>query len=369
MVKLTSSRLTSYFFALVLGACVTGCSSSTPKPDEPKELPTKGAKNKYLEGNADEEQLFNNSKRLYSTGLSTIAKDSFESLTTQFPNGAYAEFAQIKLADTLYNSRDFAAAAVEYDKFISDHPSSADAPYVTLRLAQCYQLSSRGVGRDYAPLEKALTAVNKLLTLYPESGYAPMGRKIKVQILESLAAQERFIRDYYASHSATKASEAREKFVATKWEPMIKETAEAKDTISSVRVAYSESPSPQEVSLVAASRMARLSPNGVESSGTASQAEYQIEKALCKDSTVYLYLNKSLPDSLLTSVGTEIPPLEGKISLKLPKTGSGGVSIGCFAENDLTISPDGVVSIESDEKATVFSLDYPPRIALVLKKL
>ena len=351
---------------------LSGCSSSTPPAPEPeaKELPSTD-KHKLV-GGTTEEELFNNSKRLYTSGLYSVAKDSLQSLATSYPMGPYGEFAEIKLADAEFNNSDFAAAAQHYDQFISNHPSSVDTPYVLLRAARSYQLSSKGLGRDIAPLEKALVAVDKLLAQFPTSSFAASGKKLKAEVVGTLSEDERLVRDFYAKRDAQKAFEARNAVIETKWEPILKEVADTptSEPLRAKLAISTEILSNEAPVVLAAARIgdAKITQHDKTNSlvPQADDGSVRIEKVFCQNSAVYLYLSKSFDEHDLPK--SPISPKDGVLTVKLPHTTSGGATVGCFAEDDLKISSDGIVTVPAEQSASLLTLQYPPRIAILLRK-
>jgi len=349
-----------------------GCSSSNGPETEAKELPVKNAPK--IDINATEEDLFNSGKQYYSSGLYSIAKDSFQSLISRYPSGAYSSFAEIKIADAELQGNNFGPAATLYEQFVENHPSSLEVPYALFRAAQSHLLSSKGEGRDPAPLEKALAASEKLLSSYPKSPYSGAGREVQKMVVERLATHEKLVRDYYAKKNSEKAALARNQVVEEKWQRLL-------NSLESDRTTENQAPTiPAEISKTALARAATPPeiieavsestepPRGTisESPGRAS-AVYRIQKAVCKDDTVYLYVNKPFELKNFIEQRQDIKNEDNVLGVIIPSTSGPGIVVSCFAEKDLILGADGIVSLKTDREGSLMTLDYPPRLVLRLK--
>ena len=86
--------------------------------------------------------------RYTQTGVFTVSRDAFRSIQTGYPHGAYAEYAEIKVADSFFELRNYKEAALLYEDFLTHHPSSQSTPYVLYQAARSNRMIHRGVGRD-----------------------------------------------------------------------------------------------------------------------------------------------------------------------------------------------------------------------------
>ncbi|NDC36661.1 MAG: hypothetical protein EBZ48_01265, partial [Proteobacteria bacterium] len=93
---------------LVLSACSSSESASPPKEADLKEIPTTET---ALSNDASEAELMFRGKKYFETRVYGEAKKAFQSITSNYPLGPYADFAAVKYADTVFELQDYGAAA------------------------------------------------------------------------------------------------------------------------------------------------------------------------------------------------------------------------------------------------------------------
>lgn len=348
---------------------LSGCSSTPPPEPEAKELPsTKGSS---LVDSSSEEGLFNNAKRLYVSGLYSVAKDAFQSLATNYALGPYGEFAEIKSADAEFLGGDMSAAATAYEAFATNRPSSSSVPYALLRGAQCYKLAFQGTGRDPASLEKSLALCEKLISRFPSSPYSGVARQVRLEALREIVEHERQIAQFYARQEDQKAYAAREAALATKWDPLVRASEDAATTPALV---------PQPLPL--ADDLAKVEPAAAPVATTeeadtlmagvqveTAQTMFAIERATCSGNMIFLYLKAPFSDLAFLKAHHQLDIAAGTpLTIALPDAGSEGIELDCFGSKDLSISRDGVVTLQPPpaSTATLMALEQPPRLVIVI---
>lgn len=126
-------------FTLIL-FCLISCSSSkTGEPGSPNELIEKKKSDSGFSVDTPEGELLSEGKRLYESGLYSVAKDAFESLKEGYPNSSSAEFAAIKIADCLFETSEYTQARQRYEEFVREKPSSSEAPYALFRAGRAME--------------------------------------------------------------------------------------------------------------------------------------------------------------------------------------------------------------------------------------
>lgn len=227
------SFITPLFPLLALQLTLSGCwgsSDSEVAPDlEPKEL-TKSTD--ALSTEVPEFELVRLSKKLYQVGMYSVARDSFSSLKDRYPLGAYATFAEVKLADTYYFNREFNEAAKSYESFLKNFPGHVSSPYVKLQAARSHIASSRGGGRDRQPLERGLALFDELIKEHPDTAYAELARTERIPVVEQLASYDSEIIEFYRKVGNMAAVKDREQKFHARWGSQLKEhpQAESVDT-------------------------------------------------------------------------------------------------------------------------------------------
>lgn len=337
-----------------------------------------------LEGS--ESSLFRAGKRLYSAGLYSVALDSFQSLATNYPLSPYAEFAEIKIADSQFEDRKFEVAASAYEDFAKNHPGSKATPYVLMRAARSYQLSQRGLGRDVSPLNKAIENFDRLLQQYPNSIYAAPAAEFKREALESLAAYDSLVAKFYRHHEKESAATVRAKIVAEKWEPLVRaasdEAAKRRERAHSSTVTFgATSSTPGTPQLVHIARGSGAALGAQESAASARRlgaeddvavdTPYRIERIQCSattgGSTVALLLNKPFLNPEFLQQHGKIESSAGLITLTLPDTSSRAETIDCVQSQDLQLGSRGNITVKWGGAGYLFATSTPPRLLLVLK--
>lgn len=202
------------FLCLAVAAC--GMGKSSPLPSE---IPTAPGSDEINQISVDtpQEELLVKAKKLYSVGLYTGAREAFEALRDGYPFGPYAEYAEIKIADCNFYVREYSSAALLYEEFTKNHPASTSLAYALLQAGRSNQLTNSAVGRDNAPLEKALVFYQDLLKRYPNSLYAESARRGIGEVEVALAEYERMVMSFYQHQEKQAAYEARRVAFEERW--------------------------------------------------------------------------------------------------------------------------------------------------------
>jgi outer membrane assembly lipoprotein YfiO len=202
---------------LFLGVSQLGCSASSSDVDPEPEAKEIRADKDPLASEAPESELIKLSKQLYQVGMYTVSRDSLATLKDRYPLGAYANFAELKHADSYFFNREYNEAAKAYEAIIKNSPGSADLPYVKLQAARAHVASARDAGRDRQPWERALAIYDELVTGYPGSTYEAVARTERANVVRELTAYDREIIEFYRSQGNQAAVEAREKQFNNRW--------------------------------------------------------------------------------------------------------------------------------------------------------
>lgn len=350
-------------FLLFIPFLVIACSSSTPPEPEAKELLRK---NVAISEDATEAELLRNAKRYFAAEMFTISREQFERLKESFPSGSYLEFAEIKIADCDFQMRDYINSASQFEKFADNHPSSLSAPYALLMAGRSYQLSSKGVGRDVAPIEQATLLYSKVLERYAGTTYATKAKSFMIEAASTLAEQERYIADFYNKREKSTASEAREASVDKTYQE-ISSKAKTKYEAGDFRQ-FPETPAAQ---LKTVYQPALKGSAAVEDDLSLDQDPTVpfVQRVECKHlntPTIFLYLSRPIGDLGNLS---KFPSKNGAVSIEIEGLKARGTTLDCFTKNDLTVSKDGNLTIRGAKSASVISLDSPPRLLVEVAAL
>jgi outer membrane protein assembly factor BamD len=98
------------------------------------------------------------------------------------------------------------------------HPKHEKADYVLFRIGESYfnQLPG-GHDRDLTPATKAIDAYRELLKLYPQSQYVNDANKHMSEAIETLAAKEKYIADFYFDREMFDSAAGRYEKITSKY--------------------------------------------------------------------------------------------------------------------------------------------------------
>ncbi|MBX7145191.1 MAG: outer membrane protein assembly factor BamD [Oligoflexia bacterium] len=360
---------------------LVACSSSTPSEPTATEIKIS---DKELR-DAPEAVLMNEGKRLYRAGLFSVAQESFDSLRLNYPNSPYAEFAEIKVADSHFETREYPAAAGLYEDFLKNHPASPAVPYALLRAGRSYQLVNQGVGRDTAPLEKALEFYERVIREYPSTVYAQEARNFRESTRRVLAEYERFVMEFYKKQNNQKALLARQHTFEERWKDLPAQDSAAAPAQNSAAVTLVSERTPINPHILALrktneasdSPRARLSQGKSEQapvvsiSRTPLSAESQttvqmltLQRVSCSDNAAFIYFDQPIRDEAFLERYRKINSKNGSVTMQLPLPVRKAANVDCFASKDLTISAQGELSIQTADTLKLMTLDNPPRLLL-----
>ncbi len=134
---------------------------------------------------------------LYIEGVAFMKKKqydkaiaAFSKVREEYPFDPIAAVAQIKQADTQFEKKAYALAAVIYEDFVNSNPDDENAAYAERRLAECYEKTSPIIERDQANTFKAIERFTFLKNRYPQSPYTRDADAHILTLTRKLAARE-----------------------------------------------------------------------------------------------------------------------------------------------------------------------------------
>ncbi len=148
---------------------------------------------------------------LFDDGKYQKAADMFESLSLATKGTAQDDTVQFYWALSNYKYKDFITAESNFSEFISVFPMSPFAEQARFLYIDCLYKSTYRYELDQTPTYRALTELNRYMTLYPENKYMEECEKMKDDLEERLdkkafeAAHLYYhMEDYLAAHYALK---------------------------------------------------------------------------------------------------------------------------------------------------------------------
>jgi outer membrane protein assembly factor BamD len=142
--------------------------------------------------------------KIYNQALGRIqnkdyegAAKKFEQLEKQYPSSEWSRKAIIMTAYSNYEGQRYDDAVTAAKRYIQRHPGTKDAAYAQYLLAMSNYHQIPDVTRDQERSEKALVAMQEMLSKYPQSEYVA-DTKYKMQIArDQLAAKEMEVGRFY----------------------------------------------------------------------------------------------------------------------------------------------------------------------------
>jgi outer membrane assembly lipoprotein YfiO len=369
----------SLLFVLTSQLALSGCwgsGDSDVTPDlEPKELTTSS---NALTTEVPEFELVRLSKKLYQVGMYSIARDSFSSLKDRYPLGAYATFAEVKLADTYYFNREFNEAAKSYESFLKSFPGHVNVPYVKLQAARSHIASSKGGGRDRQPLERGLTLFDELVTEHPNTAYAQVAREERVPVVKQLASYDSEIIEFYRKLGNTAAVKDREQKFQVRWGSQLKlngqsdstEPTRAQTALSNLRaVAQLEPSQPTGNRQPTVSDSIETSLPTERDMGTQlREGSIVVQSVTCRTEGIpFGAIEVTQVPTTLRNTETEprlVSPEDGVIVLSGLDLTARREWFNCFSPEDVEVRSNGDLAIKSATPLNVSVIDNPPRILI-----
>lgn len=201
----STARLVALLLVLALGACASQ------------------DKDAAAEARESERQLYETAQRQLRTQQWDLAITNLQRLEDNFPFGTYAEQAQLELIYAYYRNYDFAASIASADRFIRLHPRHRNVDYAHYMRGLASFNESTGVfgrflptdmsQRDPGAARESFAYFNQLLTLFPNSQYAPDAEKRMVHLRNLLARYEIHVANYYFKRGAYLAAVNRGRYV------------------------------------------------------------------------------------------------------------------------------------------------------------
>ncbi len=129
------------------------------------------------------------------------AIETFQSIIDNYPYSDYAVLAELRISDAYFEDSRYEEALSYYRDFSDLHPQHEKVPYTIYRAALCHERRMRSPNRDQTATRDALVYLDRLLSKYPHSEYAPEAEELWRDLRTRLADQVRRIADFYMGRS------------------------------------------------------------------------------------------------------------------------------------------------------------------------
>jgi outer membrane protein assembly factor BamD len=156
--------------------------------------------------NVPVEQLYNNGVDALHDKRYDTAITQFESLQQNYPYSTWAANAQLMEGYTQYLQNKYTDAIGTLDRFIQLHPTHRDVAYAYYLRALSYYEQIGDIQRDQQGTQQAMTALQEVVTRFPDSAYARDAR-LKIDLCrDHLAGKEMEIGRWYQSQNLNTAA-------------------------------------------------------------------------------------------------------------------------------------------------------------------
>ncbi len=158
------------------------------------------------------EAIYEKATLALKKGRYSRAVEAYESLDAQYPFGEYTEKAHLDIIYAYYRFNELPAAMRAADRYIRLHPRSPYLDYAYYMRGLIKYTESIGMAARYLPLDLTARDTNngqeafgnfqEMLSLYPNSPYAPDARQRMISLRNDLGQQQLNIAEYYMKRGA-----------------------------------------------------------------------------------------------------------------------------------------------------------------------
>jgi len=167
------------------------------------------------------EMKLNSPDALYEKGVEHYQKEKyskaiemFQRVKEEYPLSKYALMAELGIADSYFSDDLFVEAEMNYGEFINLHPTNPNIPYVIYQLGMCHYKQMMTIDRDQVETVKARKEFERILSQFPSSKFAPLADQKLRECRQRLAENEFYVGRFYFRMKQYKAALKRFEIVA-----------------------------------------------------------------------------------------------------------------------------------------------------------
>jgi outer membrane protein assembly factor BamD len=163
---------------------------------------------KTVEG--DPEVLYKQGLGFFNRQLYKLGLEKFEQLKSNFPDSPpFTVWAELKIADSHFLSKQYVEAAAAYEEFKKIHPTHEEIVYVQFQIGMSYFNQMKTSDRDQTITKKALSNFEYLIANYPPNLFTEKA-KDKVRICQRQLAEHEFqVGQFYYQNEKFQAAVSR----------------------------------------------------------------------------------------------------------------------------------------------------------------
>jgi outer membrane protein assembly factor BamD len=163
---------------------------------------------KTVEG--DPEVLYRQGLGFFNRQLYKLGLEKFEQIKSNFPDSPpFTVWAELKIADSHFLSKQYVEAASAYEEFKKIHPTHEEIVYVQFQIGMSYFNQMKTSDRDQTITKKALSNFEYLIANYPPNLFTEKA-KDKVRVCQRQLAEHEFqIGHFYYQNEKFQAAVSR----------------------------------------------------------------------------------------------------------------------------------------------------------------
>lgn len=168
------------------------------------------------------EEFYQSATEAFKAGLWDAAIQDYEKLKSFFPYGEYTQQSTLELAYAYYKYSEPESAIRELEEFIRLHPKHPEVAYAyylralaadSINQSWLDKFITDPASRDTRSTLRAFQYYSELITLFPESRYAPSANKRLLVLRNQMARHEFQVAEFYYNKQAYLATVNRLKYV------------------------------------------------------------------------------------------------------------------------------------------------------------
>ncbi|MBW1772991.1 MAG: outer membrane protein assembly factor BamD [Deltaproteobacteria bacterium] len=198
--------LTSVLIVFMLSGCANLLNKYFPEED--------------LEDQEGPPGLMVEGDKQFNRGNWEEAIESYETVKDRYPYSKEAVVAELKMADSLYESEFYEDAFEAYNEFERLHPKNKNIPYVIYRKGMCYYQQITTIDREQDTTLRAKEEFERVIKRFPRNVYANKARKNIRKCLIFLAENELYVAHYYYRMKKYRAARQRYSYIIENYPDM-----------------------------------------------------------------------------------------------------------------------------------------------------
>lgn len=179
IMRQTSQVVVSLLVLLLSLNLFSGCVEKDFDPDDPAEA-------------------FAEARKPYDNGQYDIALQKLGSFKSRFPYSSHAPLAELYIANSHFELRQYQEAAMSYQQFVRLYPRHEQTDFAMFRIGESYWIEApTAIDREQDYTVQAIDEWKKLVRRFPDSQYSKQAQELIQKGERRIAESFNFIVDFY----------------------------------------------------------------------------------------------------------------------------------------------------------------------------